>query len=311
VPVKTQDDLRGAVILRANSVPRPEGSHRSLTGNQGTAGWPLARCGDIKAVSYHVDAMDASAESTYARFADFYDAYVAEYAADLPFHLALAARAEDPILEVGAGTGRVLLPLLDAGHRVTGVDVSEAILAKARRKLVGRGHHGRSTLLLHDLAQAPLAGRFGLALVTFFTFNYLLDAVAQRAMLANIAACLRDQGQIALHLFYPAALDPAVAGRWVEKGPLSVAGERLMLSDRRVMVADRIEERTQVFTLENGRRETIRTSRRYSTPAEIAALLGGASFECLGMTETLTLADLAPVRADVTRDFMILARKTG
>jgi hypothetical protein len=77
------------------------------------------------------------------------------------------------------------------------------------------------------------------------------------------------------------------------------------------MLDARTEERTQVFVFEGGRQETIRTLRRYSTPTELDALLRESGFECLGMTETLVLKDLAAVRADVARDFVVLARKVA
>ena len=53
---------------------------------------------------------------------------------DLPFWLAQAARYGDPILELGCGTGRVSIPLAQAGHQVTGIDMAEDMLAEAERK---------------------------------------------------------------------------------------------------------------------------------------------------------------------------------
>ena len=74
-------------------------------------------------------------QTTYTRFAQFYDAYVGDYARDLPLYLALASKAHAPILEIGCGSGRVLLPLVQAGHLVTGVDISEEMLRLADEKL--------------------------------------------------------------------------------------------------------------------------------------------------------------------------------
>ena len=47
---------------------------------------------------------------------------------DLPFWLDLAGETGDPLLELGCGTGRLLVPLGQAGHRVIGVDHDPAML---------------------------------------------------------------------------------------------------------------------------------------------------------------------------------------
>ena len=74
-------------------------------------------------------------QDTYALFAKFYDTYVGNYSRDLPLYLALASNVKSPILEIGCGSGRVLVPLLQAGHLVTGVDISEEMLQLAEEKL--------------------------------------------------------------------------------------------------------------------------------------------------------------------------------
>src|SRR2546426_10124541 len=66
-----------------------------------------------------------------ARFSDnvgpalarLYDLDLVEEPGDLELYLALARRAEGPVLELGVGTGRLAVPLTEAGYRVTGGDV--------------------------------------------------------------------------------------------------------------------------------------------------------------------------------------------
>ena len=62
------------------------------------------------------------------RFAPFYDADYRNYDEDLDALAMLAAEFGDPLLELGCGTGRVLAPLAAAGHRITVVDISPALL---------------------------------------------------------------------------------------------------------------------------------------------------------------------------------------
>src|SRR5436309_7814160 len=72
-----------------------------------------------------------------AGMARLYDAF--PFDADVPLYLELAAVQAGTILEVACGTGRVLLPLARAGHRITGLDASPHMLALAREKLDAAG----------------------------------------------------------------------------------------------------------------------------------------------------------------------------
>ncbi len=253
-----------------------------------------------------------TAKSTYALFAEFYDAFVGDYAADIPLYLSLAEKCHPPILEVGCGTGRVLLPLLRAGYQVTGIDISHEMLAIARAKLARGGYEGRYALLNHDLTACPLAEHYGLALVTFYTFNYLLDSAGQAAFLRHLAASLRPGARVALHLFYPAPLaHPEIAGQWVEKGPYLVGGESVLLRDRRAMLDESLEERVQAFVFASRRREEIRTVRRFVRKDEIGRFLTEAGFANPLAGEGFDLGRLAPADAEAVTagEFVVVAEK--
>ena len=59
-------------------------------------------------------------------------------AGDVEFYLHCARRFGGPILELGTGTGRILMPLAEAGHEIVGLDFSPAMLAIAAAKLGAR-----------------------------------------------------------------------------------------------------------------------------------------------------------------------------
>jgi len=61
------------------------------------------------------------------------------YAADLSVWAELASAAGGPVLDLGAGVGRVTLDLAGRGHRVTAVDFSEPLLGELRRRAEARG----------------------------------------------------------------------------------------------------------------------------------------------------------------------------
>ena len=64
-------------------------------------------------------------------YARFYDQDLDAFNADLQMYEQFAARCDSPILELGCGTGRVLIPLAHQGYRVTGIDASAAMLEKS------------------------------------------------------------------------------------------------------------------------------------------------------------------------------------
>lgn len=72
----------------------------------------------------------------YGAFAEFYD-HVRPYQQrpDVDFYLRLARDTGGPVLEVGCGTGRVLVPTAQAGIEVTGLDRSQAMLQRCRERL--------------------------------------------------------------------------------------------------------------------------------------------------------------------------------
>ncbi|MGI8642803.1 MAG: class I SAM-dependent methyltransferase, partial [Thermomicrobiales bacterium] len=129
----------------------------------------------------------------------------------------------DPVLEVGSGTGRVLAPLADAGHRVTGLDASKPMLARARRRLVDVVSSGQVQLVeatFADVANAP-GGPFGLAIVALNGFLHANTATAQLALLREIGAALDPRGMLVLDVLNPTpaalqALDLGVVheGSW-------------------------------------------------------------------------------------------------
>ena len=92
------------------------------------------------------------------RAARFFDADYAGYLDDLPLLEAYAQRTGSPLLELGCGTGRLLIPLAEAGYRVTGVDLSPEMLRIARAKAEAAGVAESVTLIEGDFADAPLDG---------------------------------------------------------------------------------------------------------------------------------------------------------
>lgn len=123
---------------------------------------------------------------------------------DIAFYLKCASRFGDPILELGTGTGRVLMPLVEAGYEVTGLDLSPAMLQLASAKIRERvGTGGRIRLVEGDMTAFDLGGRFALVLVPARAFQHVITPEGQRAALTCIHKHLVPGGHLVLDLFDP------------------------------------------------------------------------------------------------------------
>jgi SAM-dependent methyltransferase len=128
---------------------------------------------------------------------------------DLDLYRALAARADGPILELAVGTGRVAVPLAEAGYEVTGVDVDPAMLERARRAAERAGVSARLALVEADARdiRLPSAGSIGLAFIALNTMLLLPTRSDQGAVVRTLAEHLRPGGTAAIDVWLPDAAD--------------------------------------------------------------------------------------------------------
>jgi SAM-dependent methyltransferase len=142
----------------------------------------------------------------YAIAADLYD-YVVPYAnrPDLTFYVDAAREAGGPVLELGCGTGRVLIPTARAGIEITGLDASPHMLGICRTRLSVESPdvQSRVTLVEGDMRTFDLGLRFALVTIPFRPFQHLLTVEDQLACLESIHRHLADNGRLVLDLFNP------------------------------------------------------------------------------------------------------------
>ena len=135
--------------------------------------------------------------------ARFFDAEYRSYADDLPVLEAYADRTGGPLLELGCGTGRALVPLAVAGHQVTGVDSSHAMLELARARGEAAGVSQQVRLIEGDFAACDLGGPYRFAFTLMNTFLHLPDLPAQIAALKHWREALAPKGLLLIDVFNP------------------------------------------------------------------------------------------------------------
>jgi SAM-dependent methyltransferase len=124
---------------------------------------------------------------------------------DVSFYLAEARIAGGPLLELGCGTGRLLIPLLSTGFEVSGLDASAAMLeaAKQKREQLSPELTSRLQLYQGDMSSFELGKEFALILIPFRSFQLLLTPEAQRQCLLRIRRHLASRGKAIINLFDP------------------------------------------------------------------------------------------------------------
>ena len=140
----------------------------------------------------------------YDRVADVYDMYVTSDL-DVGFYLEEAAKARGiRVLELMCGTGRVSVPLLEAGVNLTCVDASAGMLARLEERL--RARELEATVVQADVRYLDLGeGVFDLALVPFNSFSEIVSPGDRALALKAVFGCLTEGGRLICPLHNPVA----------------------------------------------------------------------------------------------------------
>jgi SAM-dependent methyltransferase len=171
----------------------------------------LARPIEVLALGAPTDAIRSRAlTSSYDAIPDFgllYDS-VPLYQArseDVRFYVEEATEARGAVLEVGCGTGRVLLPAARAGCEITGIDSSAAMLARCAENLQRESAsvRDRVTLVEADARDFYLEREFALVTAPFRIVQHLVTVDDQLRFLAAVRRHLAPGGRLVFDVFNP------------------------------------------------------------------------------------------------------------
>ena len=234
----------------------------------------------------------STAYEEYAVTADFYD-YIVPYRnrPDVAFFVEMATQSGGPVLEVGCGTGRVLIPTARAGIEIVGIDLSPSMLDVCRQRLVQEPVEvqARVQLVEVDMRDFELARTFRLATLPFRPFQHLETVADQLACLANIHRHLAAGGRLILDLFNPSleALTRDDIGQEAGEEPEFVMPDgRRVVRRHKITARDRFNQVNQVeliyyTTHPDGRKERLAHAfpMRYLFRFEAEHLLVRSGFE--------------------------------
>jgi SAM-dependent methyltransferase len=141
--------------------------------------------------------------------AEFYDEDMGRNTSglDISWYVSLAAKAHatlgGPVLELGAGTGRITLPLAATGLTVWAVDRSRPMLAELLKKGRAAKLEPRLRLIMADIGLLKLNQAFAAILCPFATFCYLIEDHERAHLFSLVRQQLMRGGVFALDAFIP------------------------------------------------------------------------------------------------------------
>ena len=212
---------------------------------------------------------------------------------DVEWYRRKAVESGGPVLELGAGTGRVTIPIAEAGVRVAALDLDSGMLQRLREKVRRLPADVQARIAVHhgDMRSFALDEQYGLVIIPFRAFLHNITRDDQLAVLRCAHRHLRDGGELALNVFHPslefmAGHAGAYLGVWrwrqTTKRP---DGGFVVYSDasRYDTVNQRLESmiRTEEFSRDGALLTTnmMHLELAYLYASDIASLLADAGFE--------------------------------
>jgi SAM-dependent methyltransferase len=207
---------------------------------------------------------------------------------DVDFYVAEGRNASGPVLELGCGTGRILVPTARSGVRITGLDSSVNMLTRCRAKLATQPEAIRSLtdVVRGDLAGFDLGRQYALITIPFRPFQHLLTVEQQLGCLHSVRKHLAPRGRLIFDVFHVNP-ESVYSKAWMEEKeegpPTRLPDGRIVRRTVRIAAFHRAQQINDVgfcwyVTHPNGRQEEIRwrTGLRYYYRFEVEHLLARA-----------------------------------
>lgn len=212
--------------------------------------------------------MEASGYDLAPFIPEFYD-HVVPYTTrpDVRFYVETAREFGGPVLELGCGTGRILVPTAQAGIEIVGLDSSAGMLEACRSRLRAEPAElgGRISLHQGDMRNFDLGRTFRLVTIPFRPFQHLVTMEDQLACLSAIRRHLARDGRLVFDVFNPSIHNlakPADGAETDEEPAFTLPDGRTVVRRHRMVQRDLIQqvntgELIYYVTHPNGRQERL------------------------------------------------------
>ena len=156
----------------------------------------------------------------YDRIARIYDPWSRSVTEDVGFYVDQARAYGGPVVELAVGTGRIAVPIAEAGVPVIGIDASPEMLAIARQAASAAGVEELVELRVGDIANPPVSERVPLAICPFRSLLHMEDEDAKLSALRAARGLLAPDGHFVFDVFAPSPEDiEETHDRWWEREP--------------------------------------------------------------------------------------------
>ena len=164
----------------------------------------------------------------YSKIAELYDIYAAT-SIDVPFFIQ-EAQAHSSVLELMSGTGRLSIPLIEAGVHLSCLDSSSEMLAMLQSKL--KAKKLSAPVYEMDVCSMSLPARYDLIIIPFNSFAEISDLEKQGEALKAIHTHLTDRGHFICTFHNPSVRLKGVDGQIRVRGrfPLPEKNGTLVLA---------------------------------------------------------------------------------
>jgi SAM-dependent methyltransferase len=164
--------------------------------------------------------MPPADETMYDAIAGMYDDWSVSVVEDVDFYTRLALATSGPVVELAVGTGRIAVPIAQAGIPVIGVDESRGMLDAAGAYAREEGVESLVDLRQGDMRMPPVSERVPLVLIPFRSLLHMPNDGEKLKVLRAAAKLLLPGGQLVFDVFTPSRQDiDETDGRWIEREP--------------------------------------------------------------------------------------------